>query len=639
MSEGDKGDSMDRLERDLYTRKDESAPRSHEHMLEGKVLSVRHRWHPHGGGGESTSTEGSRKFGRYVLFGSMAFFLISTGIAAYFFFGGVNLVSPRKIDIAIAGPIAVDAGEEVPLSITVRNHNVAPLEGAHLVIQFPEGTRSAANPHEEFVRYRETLGNVEPGKEYGSAVRALVFGEQGERKVIKVTLEYRVAGSGGLFVKEQIYEVVIGTPSVRVSVSSVQEITSGQEMEFQIEVASNADSPIENVLLFAEYPSGFAFTSSSPEPLTGNGLWRIGTLEPEGRAVITLRGIVEGLDGDERAFHFTAGIQNSADEVRIGTPLLSTSRNVIIKKPFIGVSLLVNGERAGTHPVTSRSVVRVEIDWMNNLPTRIIDAQIEAILSGDAFDRQSIQTTDGFYRSSDHTVLWNAQTVPGLLEIESGKRGRVNFTLSMLDFTRLSGGVIDPSATITVNVKGRRVSEVSVPETIAASARTTLNVASETQLSARAGYTSGPFKNTGPIPPKAEAETTYTIFWSVTNTTSDVRDAEVSATLPPNVRWVGVVSPTSEQVNFVPVGGKIVWNLGKVLAGTGRDRPTREVAFQVALTPSVTDIGSTPSLIRDARLIGTDEFADVPIERNASGVSTFLSTEPNFDFKDATVVP
>ena len=42
----------------------------------------------------------------------------------------------------------------------------------------------------------------------------------------------------------------------------------------------------------------------------------------------------------------------------------------------------------------------------------------------------------------------------------------------------------------------------------------------------------GTFTNTGPIPPKAEAETTYTVTWAVTNPLNNLTDVRVSAILP-----------------------------------------------------------------------------------------------------------
>ena len=639
-------DPINRLERSLYAKDPSLTPSFGRHTLDRRGFSVRRGWRhdarPEEVRAAAVEQHDKKSFSasRWVLFGSLSFFLLSAGVAAYFFFGGANIVSARKIVIETAGPVTTDAGQEVPLQIIVRNENTTTLSRADLVVHFPEGSRSAANPTQEVIRHRESLGDMTPGAKEERIVRAILFGEQGEIKNITISLEYRVPGSNAVFVKEQEYELVIGSSSVRVSIDSFEEVNARQEMEFTIQIASNSDTVLQNVLLIGEYPLGFAYTSAAPAPTFGTNVWRIGTLNPEEQRTIKVRGVVDGQDGEDRVFRFTAGIQNGGDETRITTPLLSALRTVTIKKPFLGVRLLVSGTDAAEHAASSGRSVNVQIEWANNLPSRIIDTQIEAVLSGNAFDRASVRTTDGSYRSSDHTIIWNERSKSELLSLEPGVRGNVSFSFSVPDFTRgLNEGIREPFVDITVNVRGRRTSEDAVPEEIRSTAVTRVNVRPDIRLSSRGMYFAGPFQNTGPMPPKADTETTYTITWSVTNTTSDVRDVEVSATLPPNVRWVGPISPGGEPVTFLRVGSTIVWRAGSVPAGSGTTRSPREVSFQVAATPSITDVGNIIDLLRPASLTGVDAFTGDSVTANAGNVTTRLTTDPGFQHNDAFVVP
>jgi len=68
--------------------------------------------------------------------------------------------------------------------------------------------------------------------------------------------------------------------------------------------------------------------------------------------------------------------------------------------------------------------------------------------------------------------------------------------------------------------------------------------------------------NTGPVPPKVEQPTTYTVVWTVDNTSSAVGNAKVTATLPPHVKWLNETSPSGESVSYDQNSGLVTWEIG-----------------------------------------------------------------------------
>src|SRR3989338_10558694 len=106
-------------------------------------------------------------------------------------------------------------------------------------------------------------------------------------------------------------------------------------------------------------------------------------------------------------------------------------------------------------------------------------------------------------------------------------------------------------------------------------------VTSDIDLTARAVYHEGPFANSGSIPPKVEQETTYTVFLALVNTANDVRDVRLEARLPAYVRWVGAVSPASEDVSYNGDTRRVSWRAWDLVAWKGVSSAPREVAFQI----------------------------------------------------------
>ena len=152
-------------------------------------------------------------------------------------------------------------------------------------------------------------------------------------------------------------------------------------------------------------------------------------------------------------------------------------------------------------------------------------------------------------------------------------------------------------------------------------------------------YYTGPLKNTGPLPPKVNQETTYTIIWTITNSSNDISSAVVRTTLPTYVKWLGVVSPDSESVTYNEIGGEVVWNAGAIPAGTGINRAAREVAFQVSFLPSISQINQSPLLTSEIAISGNDNFTHTILRDTKRALSIKLSTDSIFLENQGIVVP
>lgn len=157
-------------------------------------------------------------------------------------------------------------------------------------------------------------------------------------------------------------------------------------------------------------------------------------------------------------------------------------------------------------------------------------------------------------------------------------------------------------------------------------------------LLSRGFYYIGPFTNTGPIPPVAEKETTYTITWTVTNTSNTLTGVKAVATIPSYIKWTGKINPSTEKISFNPLGGEIVWDVGEVKAGVGSTLAPKEVSFQVSFVPSLSQVGTSPTILSDTKVTGVDSFTKTEISETKSSVTTDLKFDPNFSTEGSRVV-
>ena len=171
------------------------------------------------------------------------------------------------------------------------------------------------------------------------------------------------------------------------------------------------------------------------------------------------------------------------------------------------------------------------------------------------------------------------------------------------------------------------------------SAAAVLRVISDVGFSAKALYYSGAFPNIGSIPPKAEETTTYTIVWTLSNTANNISRAQLTATLPAWVNFLGPVSPASEGLTYNALNRTVVWNISRIPKGTGITTAARSVSFQVSFKPSLSQVGSTPVLMSESLLTGYDDFAKVEVTVSRSELNTRLLDDPLFPGNGGVVAP
>ncbi len=641
-------EKIERLRRAMYSRK--LSPRLHErprHALDPHEEPVAEDWT-----GDESQLKPSIVAPRgisvartalwWFLVSAIVFFIGAVAFFIWFFtFGsGSSGASASNISIIVTGPPAIAGGEVTELQVSITNKNSVPLSQASLTVSYPPGTRSPSDFTTPQLTYPINLGIIQPGETKEGTVRAVLSGKEGDKSDVKVGLDYHLSGSSAVFTASSDYGFTFSSSPLSIAVSGVSEAISGQPLTMTVTVASNSNDPINDVLLSAPFPFGFQFTSSAPTPIAP-GVWRVGNLSPGQKQTVTINGVLTGNTGDDRVFNFTTGTRTSSASSSIDVPLGSSPFDVSITQPFMGLTILVNDSSSTPQVVAPGQKVIVRINYQNNLSTEITNAVVVAKLSGFEVDGTTVATPDGFYRSSDNTVLWNNTTTGGALSLLTpGARGQLTFSFTAPSPDALKNAS-NPSVGISINAAGNRIAESGVPENLQSAATTKLQIASSVALSANGFYYASPYGSTGPLPPSAGVETTYAMVFGLTNTTNQIDNAVVTATLPPYIRSTGKQSPNFENLTFNLNSGTVTWKVGTIAAGVGTNStstPARRVGFEVGFTPSTSQIGQIPVLLQNIKLTGTDHATGAPISISVPNVTTNLSSDTGFNSINATVV-
>jgi len=573
--------------------------------------------------------------------------LISLLIVSFIFFAGAltyayfvlnsnsSVISNNNIDIAIVTPLSVGGGEILPLDITITNNNSGPIVGADLLVAFPRGTRSADDITQDGERFIDTIGRIEAGEVYRQTVRAIIFGEQNDNVNIEVSLQYNSESSSAIFTKRESIDVALSAPPIIATVEAVNEITSGQNVSFELVLESNSDQVLRDVIIVGKYPFGFSLTDASIDPFFNNRVFKVGDIKPRERIEVNINGVMRGQDNEKRYFDFAIGIQDKETPENIAVALGHVGHDVSIARPFLAIDMRLDREDGNVFVRNAETVTSGEITVTNTTSNAIQDVAVELDITGLLLDKFSVSPKEGFYNSNNNTIVWNTQTNEKLITLQPGASETLAFTFRIKSLLESNAITLNPEIQLVVSTRGERAEDSSVQEELKSTAVANILVATTYFAKAESLYGTGPIINSGPVPPKVGVESTYAIRWTITNTANRLDDARMTTKLPIGVEWKGKVWPNQDSVTYNPATREVIWSIGSIDTKSGYGNPSVSAAFQVGLTPSASQADRDVVLVEPAQFVGYDTFAKINVESSLEVVTT--NTSDGNDFRSGRV--
>lgn len=568
-------------------------------------------------------------FFKKFFIGTVIFFVFAVAFAVYMFMQGSTSVSNDNIDITVLGNAFTEGGKELQIQVEVVNKNKANLELSNLIVEYPRGASDDAT---DVVRLaRESIGTIAAGGRAERLFKATLYGDQGSVRNVKIKLEYHPAGSNAIFTKEKLYPVTINSSPISLLVDAPASTSPNQPVSFKVTASLNTTLPSEDTALSVSYPQGFVFDSAEPAPSSGNSIWSLTGLTPAIPLVITVNGHMVGIDGDEEAFHIYAGTKK-AGQSNIDVVYNSFLQVINIVKPFLDARVVLNNNDVDVPSVAGGEKVNADVVWSNNLPSSISNAQIIAKITGNVIDKSKVVAPNGFYDSANDQIIWDRNSVPDLGLIAPGQTGRLAFSFTPVSLLGSETKISNPQVSIEVSIRGQQTEAGSGFIDVNNFSKKIVKISSDFQLANSLGYVSGS------LPPRAESETRYKISWTLSNSTNPMNNAEARAMLPTYVKWIGRVSGNNENISYNDVTREVIWRIGNVSANTGFGALNREADFVIGLTPSMSQVGQTPDLIKDVRLVGTDAFTSAQVRSSRPSLNTFIHNDPTFKSGDERVI-
>ncbi len=562
-----------------------------------------------------------------ALLGSLAVFLVVLGLSSLYLMFGNTQISSKNISINITGPLTIGGGEVMPIQIGVTNQNKVAIESVVVIVTYPAGTKSADPEPKDLFEERVTLNRINPGEAINVPVRAVMFGEENQEHQILARIEYRLIDSNGIFEKEaDPLTFKINSSPLIIRVDSLEKVSAGQDVEITLTVQSNAPTPLKDILISSNFPNNFDFTSATPEPSYRESAWLIKEILPGKSVTIVIKGSIVGQQSEEFQMQFSAGTPKQDNEFTIGSVLANATADFKIEQPFINVGIGVNNFETDVVTLKTGDSTLVTISVQNTLSETLYDMALEVGVKGNILVRESVLVQNGFYDSAKDVIRFEPSGDDALSEVNPGETKKFTFTL------RPSDKKETPSFSLTANAYARRVQETRATEQLVGTAKTEVKFTSSVAVGRTIARNVPGFVDVGPVPPVADAETTYTVMLFASAGGNDVTGGTLVTSLPQYVSWKNVSSGDGSLV-FNPISKELTWTVGAIEAGA-----KKTITFQVGLVPSQNQIGSTPAILGAQRFRATDRFTSEVIRAEGVPASSELGPESGLEEENGKVL-
>ena len=546
---------------------------------------------------------------------------------------GRSSFTRSKVELDIKIPDNIASGEEVALIVEYKNNNRVALRDADLRISYPQGTFSLDGT--ELFQENKNLGTIAKKAEGSQEFKVRFLGEKGSTKNITARLEYRPENINSKFENSVSIKAEINTVLIGIHIEGSEKAVAGKGVSYSIEYENKTEETVNNLRIELEYPDDFSFKSAEPAPKSEdeNNIWEVGSLRLGEKKTISVNGVLSGQEMENKIIRGYIGKIENGNFLQYG---LSEFITTISPAPII-LAISVN-DISSDCKIDSGQTLRYKISFRNNTDVALSELILKVQLKDNVFDVREIDLEDtGFFDSRTNIITWSGADISAMTLLEPNQSSEVGFSIKVKkDLPIYSSN----DKNFTVNIIAE-IQTLTVPAKFAGTElkfekEMSCKINSVLNLGAKVYYhePSAGISNTGPIPPKVDSLTTYTVHWQITNVSNDLENVLVKAVLPQGISWTNrtVNKLNKGQVVYNERTKDVIWNVGKVLAGAGITTPMYELIFQIGLMPSTDQIGQTPTLINESTVEGKDLFTGNTLTDSASSVNTSLPDDSGIGY-------
>jgi hypothetical protein len=574
-----------------------------------------------------TKKKKSRKI-FFIIFGLL--FLIAVSIFLWSIFGRKPSFTGERINFDISAPGNIKSNELFIYEVSYENNEAVALQDVEINLVYPEGfSFEKSNPDSEnFTGNRWYFKSIPPKSKGKITISGKLLGNQDDLKRCQTTLRYTPSNFNASFTEEAQAITKLEKINLLISSDIPKIISKDSNLEYLVTIKNEENFDLSNLKIQLDYPQGFELKSTDPNPKQENNIWIFDKISPGEELKIKIAEKVFGELEEKKFLNVKAGLLGREDQEYIQA---EKKFEIKIAKIEADLSYEVLGQKKLV--VNQGDLLEFKIHYKNTGTESLPNIKVESEIDTSLFDKESFLIEGGML--SDKKVIWDKSGISSFANLEKGAEGDLIFRAKVLqDISsndQMKNLSLESKAKITASDQDKGISYLKESNEIEVKINTQVTL----NLEGRYYDSNGEKVGSGPLPPKVGEATIYRIYLSLSNTLNDVSDGRIEIFLPMGVSWTGVKTVSAGTLLFV--GDRMIWDIGKILAGSGKENKILEANFEVGITPDESQVGKTVTLVSKAGFSSKDTFTGKDINFEVGSVSTDLTNDPKASGKGVVV--
>ncbi len=620
MSLGDIKRDLYKKEKDYQPPAKEEAPFDPRYSKNGEKFSEEEKW---GEGPSKWSWQRNKGiFIGGIFLGLILIFVLL--VSGYYFFWQVSFDN-GNVKISIDAPEESDSGDFIDYTIKINNENFSKIENVSLKLSYPGNFDPGENEGFEPGQNNSSvlsIGEIPGHSEKQIEFQGRIYSPKGSLSYLKAELFYQPNNLSTQYSTENVKSISIISSPVSLNVVSPGNAASGNVVNYLVRYKNDSAERFSDMFLRAQYPDGFSFSESNPEPSQEKNIWNLGQINPQGSGEISITGKLEGNDGEIKKIKFVLGKMEGVEFIPYDEEEASVK---IIGSPISIWQTVNDQENLAAFPGEH---LEFKIHFRNNGDVGLNNLILTEKLEGKALDFSELKLDSGTYNSNSNTITWKVADTDILKNLAPGEEKTISFDVKVESPLPVSEKE-DKNFIISSLAK---VDSPDIPTPIdmnkvISSNSIDIKINTQLKIDVSGYYSDDVISNSGPIPPRVGEKTSYAIHWKLSNYSNDIGNPKIEADLPSNIFVSDKFFPDNENFYYDSRINKIFWQPGRIDAGTGILNNPRELVFQVEINPSVDQQGRQAELIKETKFTALDLFTSREVSATASAKTTILKED------------
>ncbi len=525
-------------------------------------------------------------------------------IGAYYYIFNNAGTDSKAVDFSIEVQESVLVNEEFVYTINYKNSNYVPINNVRIDIKYPDNfifIESNVNSEENKSSWK--IGKINANSAGKIEIKGKMIGKLGDSGVLLAKLFYTPENFSSEFSKETSHGIVIKDIGLELNFDYSTTSLVDEEKILLINFKLKENNFLDDFYIRLEAEDNIEVIEAK---LKGNEESISLKLSEESDKNWKISGVQDLSINKDQVFEIKYNVKEKINDRQniglffekdiIDEKIVFYEKNIEteVMKSDLNLSLIINGSQED-ESVDFGEKLNYSIIYANKGETAMKNISIMVVLDSDFLNWTTLSDLN-MGKESGNTITWTKNEVSKLEKLDVNSEGTIDFSINVKDFKENDLGKdfkIKNYAQYTVKSseenedENATSTEIIISNNDSRSNLITNIINSNLSLKEEVRYfnDNNIAVGKGPLPPEVGKETSFRIYWDLSNNLHDLNDLKVETILPNGIIWNDKIKTSVGEIKYDFDQRKVIWEIGRLPMTV----PKVSAEFDISVIPEEKD--------------------------------------------------